>query len=71
MAKVRVVAVGGARTKITEWTSGTGQADEIVYDPTVLEARDIQMWAFNQGVLVDIQEEVGPFKKIVFVAVMV
>lgn len=70
MAKVRVVAVGGARTKITEWKAGTGQADELVYDPDVLEAKDIQLWAFNQGVLVDLQEEVGPFKKIVFVAVL-
>lgn len=70
MAKIRVVAVGATRTKINEWKAGTGQADEIVYDPAVLEAKDIQLWAFNQGVLVDIQEEVGPFKKIVFVAAL-
>jgi hypothetical protein len=71
MAKIRVVGIAATRTKIQEWKAGNGQADEIIYDPDVLEAKDIQLWAFNQGVLVDIQEEVGPFKKIVFSANMV
>lgn len=70
MAKIRVAAVGATRTKINEWKAGTGQADELVFDPDVLEYKDMQLWAFNQGVLIDIQEEVGPFKKIVFVAVL-
>lgn len=70
MAKIKVMAIGATRAKITEWKAGTGQADELVYDPDVLEAKDIQLWAFNQGVLVDLQRDIGPFMKIVFSAVM-
>lgn len=70
MAKIRTAAVTTTRNKINEWKAGTGQADELIFHPDDLEAKDIQLWAFKNGVLVDIQNDIGPFMKIVFSAIL-
>ena len=70
MAKVKIESNQQAKTKINEWKAGQNQADELVYSPTDLDGNDVQLWAFKQSVLIDVQQEVGPFKKLLFVAVV-
>lgn len=70
MAKIKISTNQNSKTKINEWKAGTGQADELIYDKADLDGGDIQLWAFKQNVLIDIQQEVGPFMKLVFVSVV-
>jgi hypothetical protein len=71
MAKKKVSNQAQVRNAIQDWKAGNNQTDELYFDPTVIEERDQQLWAFtNQSVLVDIQNDVGPFKKFVFVAIL-
>lgn len=71
MAKIKLTAIPAARQKVqNEWKIGNNQTDTIVYDPSDFDGEDFQLWCFKQGVLVDVQSEIGPFKRIVFIAVL-
>lgn len=70
MAKVRITSNPTAKAKINDWKSGNNQADELIYDPVDMDGKDVQMWAFKQNVLVDLQQSTGPFMKFIFVSVL-
>jgi hypothetical protein len=75
MAKVKCTSVLAVKNKITDWKNGIGQADEIIYDPAGtggIDGADLQIWGFNtQGVLVEVGDSVGTFKKITYFATLV
>lgn len=72
MAKIRVTSLNQAKNKIqNDWKADLNTTDTLVYDPSDVDGADIQLWAFKQGVLVNVVGSVGPFREIQFVATMV
>ena len=71
MAKIKVTAIVQAKTKINEWKASGASLDQLIYHPDDLDGKDIQLWAFKQNVLVNIQTSTGPFMEVVFVSILI
>jgi len=67
MARIRVTA-NNVRAKLVQWKDGTNRVDELVFLPSEVDERDLQIDSFNKwDMLINVVDDIGPFKKFVFV----
>ena len=70
MARIRVTA-NNVKAKLVQWKDGTNRVDELVFIPSEVDEKDLQIDSFNKwDMVINILPDVGPFKKIVFVEML-
>lgn len=73
MARIKATA-NKIKNLLDGWAlNGNPGGDILIYDPSVdFDAKQLQLDYFNKKELViDIQDDIGPFKKIVFIEILI